>query len=240
MKTGLAIVVAALAGLLVGYWVGRDSARPDPELTATLERIESEVAELKKAPTPPPTPTRRRTGPDPDEIHEVEIGDSPVRGAADAPVTIVEFSDFQCPYCGRVGPTLERLLEEYPGQVRVVYKHLPLSFHEHALPAAKAAVAAGRQGKFWEMHDALFASQRQLGEEKYRELAEELGLDVEQFERDYKSEEVAMEVAQDMNQARKLGVTGTPGFFVNGRFSSGAKPYQSFKTMVDAALEREG
>jgi protein-disulfide isomerase len=238
MKTGLAIVVAAVIGLLAGYWLGRDAARPDENLSETLAAIQGDLEALKNAPPPAPAPTRRRTGPDPNKIHQVEIDGSPVRGAADGKVTIVEFSDFQCPYCGRVDPTLDRLLEEYPDDVRIVYKHLPLSFHANALPAAKAAVAAGMQGKFWEMHDALFANQKQLGEEKYLELARELGLDVEKFQADYKSAAVATEVAQDMNEARRLGVTGTPGFFVNGRFSSGAKPYESFKAMVEAELKR--
>jgi protein-disulfide isomerase len=238
MKAGLAIVAAALAGLLVGFYVGQRSAQPGDDVTARLEAIQQEIAELKSArpvaPTPPP---RRRTGPDPDEIHQVKIDDSPVRGAEDARVTIVEFSDFQCPYCGRVGPTLERLLEEYPDELRIVYKHLPLSFHERALPAAKASVAAGEQGRFWEFHDALFENQKELTDEKFMEIAASLGLDTEQFQRDYQSVETATRVAQDMNEARRLGVTGTPGFFVNGRFLSGARPYESFEAMVDAALE---
>ncbi|HKJ23949.1 MAG TPA: thioredoxin domain-containing protein [Myxococcota bacterium] len=239
MKTGFAIVAAALVGLLVGYAMGRDSARMPEGLDATLAQMQADIAALKEARPAAPTP-RRPSGPDPDKIHDVEIGESPVRGAADAKVTIVEFSDFQCPYCGRVKPTLTKLLEEYPDDVRVVYKHLPLSFHKDALPAAKAAVAAGKQGKFWEMHDALFEHQRELGDETYLEIARELGLDVEQFEKDYKSAPVATEVAHDMNEARRLGVTGTPGFFVNGRFASGARPYESFKAMVDQALAAKG
>jgi protein-disulfide isomerase len=238
MRTGIAIVAAALVGLLVGYGIGRDSARAPEGLETTLAQIQSDLDALKQA-RPVPT-ARRRTGPDPDKIYDIPIGDSPVRGAADAPITIVEFSDFQCPYCGRVHPTLEQLLREYPDQVRIVYKHLPLSFHTEALPAAKASIAAGQQGKFWEMHDALFANQRALGEDKYLEIAADLGLDVEQFKKDLRSERVASEVARDMNEARKLGVTGTPGFFVNGRFSSGAKPYASFKAMVEQALAAKG
>jgi len=238
MKTGLAIVVAAVIGLLAGYFIGHNSARPPDDLFATLAEIQSDLADLKKA--QPVAPTRRRTGPDPDKIYEVKINGAPVRGPQDAKVTIVEFSDFQCPYCGRVSPTLERLLKEYPEDVRLVYKHLPLSFHKGALPAAKAAVAAGRQGKFWQMHDELFQNQGDLSEAKFVELAGGLGLDVERFREDYRSAAVATEVAQDMNEARRLGVTGTPGFFVNGRFSSGAKPYESFKALVDQALSPKG
>ncbi len=239
MKTGLAIVVAALVAFGAGFLVGRETAPPSTDLEAKLAEIQSGIQELKERPTPSAAPTRRRTGPDPNKIHEVKLGSSPSKGPADAPITIVEFSDFQCPYCGRVGPTLDRLLKEYPGQVRVVYKHLPLSFHKDALPAAKASIAAGRQGKFWEMHDLLFQNQRQLKEAKFKELATSLGLDLDQFERDYKSADVATEVAQDMNEARRLGVTGTPGFFINGRFTSGAKPYDSFKALVEAELQKK-
>jgi protein-disulfide isomerase len=239
MKIGLAIVVAAVIGLLGGYLIGSHTARPPEDLYATLAEIQADLAELKKA-QPAPAPARRPSGPDPEKVYDVKLGGSPVKGAADAKVTIVEFSDFQCPFCDRVGPTLARLLEEYPDDVRIVYKHLPLSFHKDALPAAKASTAAGRQGKFWEMHDQLFASQRDLSEERFVEIAKNLGLDVGRFEADYRSAAVAIEVAQDMNEARRLGVTGTPGFFVNGRFSSGAKSYDSFKVMVDAALKQRG
>jgi protein-disulfide isomerase len=236
MRIGLVIVAAALVGLLAGFFVGRQSAEPSAELESRLAAIQGSLEELK-AMRPAAAPAPRPSGPDPDKIHQVEIGGSPAKGAEGARVTIVEFSDFQCPYCGRVSPTLERLLTEYPEDVRIVYKHLPLSIHAQALPAAKAAVAAGRQGKFWEMHDLLFQNQTALGDARYVELAKSLGLDAARFEQDYRSPEVAAEVARDMNEARRLGVTGTPGFFVNGRFASGARPYESFKAMVDAALE---
>ncbi|NNL67766.1 MAG: DsbA family protein [Myxococcales bacterium] len=237
MNNGIAIVAAALVSLLVGFYLGQQSVTPAEDLAPQLAAIQESLDELAKAPPAAPAPTRRRTGPDPDKIHQVAIGNSPALGPADAKVTIVEFSDFQCPYCGRVGPTMKRLLEEYPDDVRIVYKHLPLSFHKQALPAAKASVAAGRQGKFWEFHDLLFQNQRELTDEKFVELAKGLGLDVAKFEADYESSEVAREVAQDLSEARRLGVTGTPGFFVNGKFTSGAKPYESFKAMVDEALE---
>ena len=240
MKTGLSIVGAALVSLLVGFYLGQQvSGPPSADLSAQLEAIQGDLAELKKArPAAPPQQARRRTGPDPDKIHQVKVDGSPTKGAANAKVTIVEFSDFQCPYCGRVGPTLARLLEEYPDDVRIVYKHLPLSFHKQALPAAKASMAAERQGKFWEFHDELFKNQRQLTDERFVEIAKSLGLDTKKFEEDYRSAEVATQVAQDMNEARRLGVTGTPGFFVNGKFLSGARPYDAFKEAVEEALAR--
>jgi predicted DsbA family dithiol-disulfide isomerase/predicted RNA-binding protein with TRAM domain len=154
----------------------------------------------------------------------------------DAKVAIVEFSDFQCPFCSRVGPTLTRINQEYPEDVKVVFKHLPLSFHNKAMGAAQAAEAAGKQGKFWEMHDLLFQNQRALSDEKYLEWAGQLSLDVEKFNKDMASAEVKNQIESDKREASKLGVTGTPGFFINGRFLSGARPFDSFKTIIDEEI----
>ncbi len=242
MKTSIAIVLVAIVAFAAGAWVGRSPA-PDAETAELLARIEGSLEELTKlaartaaAPAAPAAPRRR--GPDPNKVYEVSVDGAPARGPAEAPVTIVEFSDFQCPYCSRVGPTLAALRAQYPSQVRIVYKHLPLSFHRSALPAAKASVAAQRQGKFWEMHDLLFANQKKLDEATFKGHAEALGLDLARFEADLKSSEVAALVAKDQAEARALGVTGTPGFFVNGRFLSGAKPVSSFQKLIDAELEK--
>jgi protein-disulfide isomerase len=229
------LAVAALS-FAAGYEIARQTT-PRGELEQKLAAIQGDLAALKKAPPQAAAAQPRRRGPDPDKVYEVAVGKSPAKGPANAPVTIVEFSDFQCPYCSRVGPTLQKVLEDYPKDVRVVYKHYPLSFHKQALPAAKASAAAGRQGKFWEMHDLLFQNQRELNEAAFKGYAQQLGLDVAQFEKDYASPGVAQEVEADMTLARSLGVTGTPGFFVNGRFLSGAQPYSAFKTKIDAELK---
>lgn len=165
------------------------------------------------------------------------VGDSPFKGPKDAKVTILEFSDFQCPYCKRAAATADKVVEEYPKDVKLVFKHLPLSFHKEALPAAKASMAAAKQGKFWEMHDALFDGQKKLGSEYYPEAAKEIGLDVEKFKKDMASPEVDKMVKADMELARKLGVNGTPGFFVNGEALQGARPFADFKKAVDRALQ---
>jgi protein-disulfide isomerase len=201
-----------------------------------LAAIRTELAALKQAPA---NPARARRGPDPNRVYSVRIGSSPAKGTEGAKVTIVEFSDFQCPFCRKVGPTLSRLLDDYPENVRIVYKHLPLANHQAARPAARAAVAAGRQGKFWEMHDLLFANQQRLDEVTFKEHARQLGLDVVRFESDYASPEVAAEVERDARLAGTLGVTSTPSFFVNGRYIAGAKPYETFKAQVDTELDRE-
>lgn len=168
---------------------------------------------------------------------KVDIGSSPVRGNASAKVTIVEFSDFQCPFCQRGANTMEEVLKEYPNDVKLVFKNLPLPFHEKAKPAAKAALAAGKQGKFWEMHDQLFKNQGALGDELFAKLAQDLSLDMAKFKADMESPEIAKVVDDDAELARKVGVNGTPGFFVNGVLVSGAQPLPAFKAIIDRWLK---
>ena len=135
-----------------------------------------------------------------------------------AKVTIVEFSDFQCPHCGAAHPELQRLLREFDGSVRLVYKYFPLSSHTRAVPAARAAEAARAQGKFWEMHDLLFEHQRELEDADLQKYAAQLGLDVERFERDLEFEMPLPErVDADRQLGEKLGIEATPSFFVDGR-----------------------
>jgi protein-disulfide isomerase len=226
---GLAVVAG---GYLVSSSLDKSSAR--------LGDIHSAIAEMAKnaqavAKAPAPTPARRR-GPDPNRKYDVEVGRAPVRGPDDAKVTIVEFSDFQCPFCAKVGPTLKKIEEEYGDKVRIAFKQLPLDFHAKAVPASKAALAAAKQGKFWEMHDLIFANQKELGTEKYSAWASELGLDVEQFKKDMASEDIQKWIDSDKLEAAKLGVTGTPSFFVNGYFLSGAQPFEAFKVAIDKQL----
>ncbi|HJL20284.1 MAG TPA: thioredoxin domain-containing protein [Sandaracinaceae bacterium LLY-WYZ-13_1] len=152
-----------------------------------------------------------------DEAVEIDVAGAPSRGSPMAPVTIVEFSDFECPYCGRAHPIVQQVLREFEGQVRLVFKHFPLSSHSHAMPAARAAVAAGNQDRFWEMHDLLFEHQRQLEEEDLERYAEQLGLDMERFRADMQSEETQQRVEADKEQGQELGVEGTPTFFIDGR-----------------------
>lgn len=151
------------------------------------------------------------------------IGESPTKGAKLGKVVLVEFSDFQCPYCQAAAGTVKQFVEQHQNQVTLVYKHLPLtSIHEQALPAAKAAWAAGQQGKFWDYHDALFAQQKQLGEAIYPEIAKKLGLDLDRFNRDRKSSTAEAAINQDIQLAEQLGINGTPFFVMNGQVFSGA------------------
>jgi protein-disulfide isomerase len=151
------------------------------------------------------------------EKRDIPLDDSPSRGAPMAKVTIVEFSDFQCPHCGAAHPETARLLREFDGQVRLVYKYFPLSGHTRALPAARAAEAARAQGKFWEMHDMLFENQRALEDEDIRKYASQLGLDMERFERDWNAETTLQRVEADRQLGVKLGIEATPSFFVDAR-----------------------
>ncbi len=208
------------------------------QLAATVGQMQELSAKIAAAPSAPQAAARpsRPGRPDPSKKYDVDIGSSPARGPASAPVKIVEWSDFQCPFCRRAGPTLDQIEKEYGDKVQIVFKHMPLSMHTKARPAHAAAEAARLQGKFWEMHDKIFADQRAMSEEKYVEYATELGMDVEKFKKDSASDEVEKRIAADYAQATKLGVTGTPAFFVNGRFLSGAQPFASFKTLVDQEL----
>jgi len=150
-------------------------------------------------------------------LHDLPVLNSPVRGPADAPVTLTVFSDFQCPYCSRLLPFVDEVLAKNPGKVRVVFKQFPLRMHNMAQPAALASLAAREQGKFWPMHDKLFANSSQLSEEKIRALAEELGLDMARFDKDRNAQKLRDEVLRDQGLGQQAGVQGTPTVFINGK-----------------------
>ena len=216
-------------------------------LRGSIDQTAAEVAGLNQTLTdmtgaaerPSQARQQARPGrPDPNRRYAVDTSGSPAKGSPDAKLAIVEFSDFQCPFCNRVTPTLKQIEKEYGDEVRIVFKHLPLSIHPKAPAAHAAAEAAHRQGKFWEMHDLIFANQHEMSEEKYLEYAEQIGLDMEKFKADMASAEVKRKVDADVAEASKLGVTGTPAFFVNGRFLSGAQPLSAFKTLIDEELGR--
>lgn len=170
----------------------------------------------------------------------VEVAaEGPARGPEDAPVTIVEFSDFQCPFCSRVVPTLEQVKENYGDKVRLVFRQFPLDMHPNARKAAEASLCARDQGKFWEMHDEMFANQQQLGVANLKTMAADLELDAEQFNQCLDSGEYADEVAADMQAGVEAGVSGTPAMFINGRMVSGAVPYENVAEVIDEELARQ-
>lgn len=175
---------------------------------------------------PPPMAPRFKV-PGPDDL---------VKGKSGAPVTIHEFSDFQCPYCSRALPVLKEVEKAYPDQVRIVYRHYPLPNHDKAPKAGEAAQCAADQGKFWEMHDLLFASQDKLEVADLKKKAEQLKLDAAKFNKCLDGGQHAKRVAQDRDIGDQLGISGTPTFLVNGLKLVGAVPIEQFKKVIDEEL----
>jgi protein-disulfide isomerase len=167
---------------------------------------------------------------------EVSVDDDPSIGPADAPITIVQFAEYQCPYCGKANESLEQVMKEYEGKVRMVYRDFPLSFHDRAIPAAVAANCAGDQGKYWEMHEVLMANQGALQESDLQGYASKLALDLSKWESCRQDPAQAAEVQKDMADGAEAGVSGTPAFFINGIMLSGAQPFSEFKTVIDREL----
>lgn len=217
-------------GSLFTNGFGFDLGGSDGE-SGTDERVQAPDA---PRPTPPPSPAAGA---------EVEVGNSPVKGDKDAPVTLIEFSDFQCPFCSRFyTQTLSQIEEEYvdTGKVKFVYKHFPLdSIHPQATPAALASECAKEQGKFWEYHDKLFENQRSLGDSNYKQWAADLNLDTGQFDECYDSAKYDSKLRSDLQEGSAAGIRGTPGFLLNGQVISGAQPFANFQRIIDAELAKQ-
>ena len=187
-------------------------------------------------PTNNPQPSQPNQAP----IAQFEITkDNHIRGDFDAPITLIEFSDFECPFCERFYPTVKKLLDDYQGKVRLVYKHFPLGFHPNAQKAAEASECADEQGKFWEYHDKLFENQPAgYGLDKFKQWAKDLALNSEKFNDCLDSGKYASKVQSDYQEGAQKGVNGTPATFVNGQLVSGALPYESFKQIIDGLLNQ--
>ncbi len=170
---------------------------------------------------------------------DVAIAGAPLRGAPDAAVTVVEFSDFECPFCKQANGTLAKLMETYSGKIRLVYRDFPLeNIHPQARRAAEAARCARDGGKFWEYHDVLFVQSPKLAPEDLKRYASQVGLDVEKFDTCLAGGAQSAPVQKDLDEGTQLGITGTPAFFINGRFLSGAQPIERFARMIDDELAR--
>lgn len=174
--------------------------------------------------------------------------DDPVRGPKEAPVTIVEFTDFQCPFCQRSQATLQQVEKAYPDQVKLVARCYPLPFHNRAKPAAEAALCAKEQGKYWEYRDLLFdvspaspaagQHERSLSDDDFRRFAKELHLNQKKFEQCLAENRYEARIAKDIADGQRFGVSGTPAFFVNGQPIVGAQPYDNFKSAIEDALAK--
>ncbi|HUU48505.1 MAG TPA: DsbA family protein [Nitrosopumilaceae archaeon] len=242
----LIIILMIVVGI-AGYFSGSYFSNPDSELVTKTElaeaisELESKMVNTQQLPSQPSQPLK------------ISIDDDPMRGDPNAPITIVEFSDFQCPFCARFHvQTLPSLLEEYidAGKVNLVYRDFPIpSIHPNALPAAVAAECANEQGKYWDYHDTLFEKQSDWSRldsnaviVKFSQYATEIGLEQEQFDSCLDTGKYLEEVQGDLSDGRAYDVTGTPGFFIgNDQIGfvkiNGAQPFDSFQRVIDAQLE---
>jgi protein-disulfide isomerase len=167
----------------------------------------------------------------------VKAGDSPAKGSASAPIEMIEFSDFQCPYCLRANPAVNQVLSTYGDRIHFVYRNYPLPNHPNARPAAEASQCANEQGKFWPYHDRLFANPAQLSDADLKQSASQLGLDSAKFNACFDTHKYKAAVDADIQAGDDAGVSGTPAFFINGRALTGAQPFEEFKRIIDEELE---
>jgi protein-disulfide isomerase len=168
---------------------------------------------------------------------KVAVASGAARGPANAPVEVIEFSDFQCPFCLRAHPTVNQVLSTYGDRVRLVYRHYPLPNHPNARPAAEASQCAAEQGKFWQYYDRLFADQTKLSTDALKQSAADLGMDAGRFNACVDSHKYKDQVEADIKDGNDAGVSGTPAFFINGRMLTGAQPFEAFKRIIDEELE---
>lgn len=171
--------------------------------------------------------------------YDIDISGSPFKGAADAPVVIAVFDDFQCPYCARLLPLFEQVLKAYPGKVKLVAKNFPLRSHKFAFKASEAALAAGKSGKYWEFHDKLFENQRKISDPEIKRIAGELGFEWKDFEKQMSDPAIKTRIRKDLQEGRRIGVRGTPTIFVNGRRLNN-RSMDGFRSMIDRELKELG
>lgn len=250
MKTLLILIaVGVLLSVLLSAWglIERNNLKTEIAVqNKVLEDIQEEIKDLGSAPG---QPERRAQQPEPKEV-VVSIDDDPMKGDPEAPVTIVEFSDYQCPFCKRSHDNvISKIEEEYidTGKVRLVFRDYPLGFHQNAVPAALAANCGGEQDKYWEVHEFLFANPDKLTTQDVSNASEELGLDKAEFDACVSDKDKEAEITADFEEGKKYGVTGTPSYFIGlseegdeitGVFVRGAQPYEVFKQHIDGKLEK--
>ena len=202
------------------------------------EAVMAKAGTAAPAPAPAAAPPRAAPPPPP-AFQKVDVRpDDPLRGPADAPLTIVLFSDFQCPYCSRVAPTLKQVEEAFPGKVRLIWKHQPLPFHDHARPAALLAEAAREQGKFWPLHDLFFAGQADLSQAALDKMAAQAGVDLGKARSAAAQARAGARIDEDMAEGKSVGATGTPAMFFNCRFVSGAQPFEALRAVAESELQK--
>ena len=237
-------MTGVLAGFLaLGMLACQPATKDDiEELKAQQAEILAQLAEIRKAaPAARPGPAAV----DYDKVHKIAVENAPSLGNPNAPITVVEYSDFECPYCARTAPDVKQIQAKYPDKVRVVYKHFPLGFHKAAKPTAIASVAADDQGKFWEFHDVIFeaTAKRQLSgaDEDLVKYAEQAGLDVERFKKDMASKKAEYEKIVDAHysEGQRVDVRGTPTLYINGKKVKN-RTVDGMSQEIDALLKQLG
>lgn len=220
------VVLAFAAGILTGYVAWGRSPSQSPPIANNQPPAQGPIVA-----TQPPQFTR----------YDVPADGFPGIGPEDAPIVIVEFSDFQCPFCKRFfDETYQQLMTSYPDKIRFVFRHLPLtSIHPEAFPSAEASMCANEQNAFWEYHDKIFENQDKLGGELYTKIANDLNLEAPKFEDCLSTGKYKDLIQQDMDFALNLGVQSTPTFFINGLALVGAQPLEAFKQLIDKELAGE-
>ncbi|MCL2625951.1 MAG: thioredoxin domain-containing protein [Cystobacterineae bacterium] len=233
-------VVVFVVGLVVGFAIG-GMLNPFGKKTSPLTAETAKPALTPDEADKPKPPVRQpRPLPKPAQTtFKVPVENAPVLGPTDALVTVVTFSDYQCPFCSRLDGTLSQLhkeMKEKGKPFRIVMKQFPLNFHKDAKPAAMAALAAGAQGKYWQMHELLFKDTKALDASSLENYAKQLGLDMAKFKADLNNETFKAQIEADMALGSKVGVSGTPASFINGRFVSGARPKEDLEALVDEEI----
>jgi len=251
-RTNFNYVIIAISFLLLGIVIGavgydrfiqNNAALVEQSVARALandgtiqEALERSIASVLAG----QTGGQQQRGPNPEERYEIPVAGNPSIGPSDAPITIVEFSDFRCPYCARFAKeTLRPLLESYGDQIQFVYRDFVI-FGQPSYEAALASECAHEQDKFWEYHDILFANQQNMGREQFISFAGELDLDVEAFTTCFDEQTYRDAIVADVSFAQELGLSGTPSFFINGRFISGAQPLEVFRGIIDEELASIG
>jgi protein-disulfide isomerase len=201
-----------------------------------LKDVYGKRIEQAAAAAPAPSPSAAPAAPE--GKADVKVGASPVKGPTSAPVTVILFSDFQCPFCSRAVPVLKQIEDTYKGKVKIAFKQLPLPFHDKAHLAGQASLAANEQGKFWAYHDKLFENQQALDRASLEKYAQDLGLDIKKFKAALDSGKFKEQVDAEAKEAASVGATGTPTFFINGNRVVGAQPFDAFKTVIDGELKK--
>lgn len=234
LKSGLIAAIALGLAACVTRGEIEELKKNDKEIIAKLDKIAANAGRGGGGAPQPQGPK----GPEADKVYAIPVGDSAADGPSDAWVTIVEISDFQCPFCGKVIPTLADLKKKYGNDLRIVFKNNPLSFHPRAMPAAMSSECAREQGKFWDVYERQFANQRALEDADLEKYAKESGVDMGRWKACVSSNKYQKRIEDDQRAMVAMGARGTPAFFINGRFLSGAQPINAFEAVIDEELKK--